>query len=161
MTKTTPVALSSSTVFGTLPLAGMRTGVLIRETRDMASQERVRCLIVDDNRDFLEAASSVLQRGGIAVLGVASSIVAALQGAAELRPDVVLVDLDLGGEDGFDLAERLHRQGGPEAPAVILISTHGQQDFADLIEKSPALGFVPKTALSAAAIHSVLTDRRI
>jgi CheY-like chemotaxis protein len=161
MTKTTPVALPSSTVPGTPPLAGMRTRVLLRETRDMVSQERVRCLIVDDNRDFLEAASSVLQRGGIAVLGVASSIDAALQGAAELRPDVVLVDVDLGGEDGFDLAERLNRQGGPEAPAVILISTHAQQDFADLIERSPALGFVPKAALSAAAIHSVLTDRQI
>jgi CheY-like chemotaxis protein len=124
----------------------------------MVSQSPLRCLIVDDNREFLQAASSVLESGGITVVGVASSITEALRSAAQLRPDIVLVDVDLGGEDGFDLAERLHRQAGSDGRAIILISAHGQEEFADLIAESPALGFVPKAALSASAIGGVLSN---
>lgn len=124
----------------------------------MVSQKSVRCLIVDDNREFLETATSVLESGGIAVVGVASTIAEALHFAAQLGPDVMLVDVDLGGEDGFDLAQRLHRGEGMGSPAVILTSTHSQQDFAELIEESPALGFVPKAALSASAIHGLLIN---
>lgn len=124
----------------------------------MVSQKSVRCLIVDDNREFLETATIVLESGGIAVVGVASTIAEALDSAAQLGPDVMLVDVDLGGEDGFDLAQRLHREEGRGSPAVILTSTHSQQDFAELIEDSPALGFVPKAALSANAIHGLLID---
>jgi CheY-like chemotaxis protein len=126
----------------------------------MLSQKGVRCLIVDDNREFLETAANVLERGGIAVVGVASSIAEALHSAAQLHPDVILVDVDLGGEDGFDLAEQLHNGEALGNPAVILISTHAQQDFAELIASSPALGFVPKAALSASAIRGVLLGDR-
>jgi DNA-binding NarL/FixJ family response regulator len=76
-----------------------------------------------------------------------------------LRPEVVLADIALGGESGFDLARRLagyHRGGGP---AVILISTHAGADFADLIAESPAAGFVPKPELSAEAIRRILDGR--
>jgi two-component system, NarL family, nitrate/nitrite response regulator NarL len=65
------------------------------------------CLIVDDNANFLEAAASLLQREGVTVVGLASSIADALQQARELSPDVVLVDIVLGRESGFDLARRL------------------------------------------------------
>jgi DNA-binding NarL/FixJ family response regulator len=76
-----------------------------------------------------------------------------------LRPQVVLVDISLGGESGFDLARRLagYRRGG--GPAVILISTHAEADFADLIAESPAAGFVPKPELSAQAIRRILDGR--
>jgi CheY-like chemotaxis protein len=124
----------------------------------MVWQTTLRCVIVDDNREFLETASGVLERGGIEVVGVAVSGAEALLAAAKLRPDVVLVDVDLGGEDGFDLAERLHRQGKPGIPHVILISTHSPQDFAELIANSSAVGFVPKAALSGRAIRGVLRD---
>ena len=76
----------------------------------------------------------------------------------ELRPDFTLVDVDLGAESGFDLAVQLHDADSP-APSVILISTHSEQDFADMIAASPALGFLPKFALSPAAIRELLADR--
>src|SRR3984885_10160174 len=94
-----------------------------------------RVLIVDDNRQFLEAARGLLQREGLRVVGVAATSAEAVQRAAELKLEVVLVDIRLGGESGFDLARRLtdHDQGGP---TVILISTHSEADFADLIADS-------------------------
>ena len=67
----------------------------------------LRCVIVDDSPGFVAAARSLLERQGLRVLGVASNCAEGLRLAAELRPDVVLVDIDLGGESGFELARRL------------------------------------------------------
>lgn len=119
----------------------------------MLSRVRVTCLIVDDSVRFLELASSLLERHGIDVLGTASSTAQALSRAAELRPDVVLVDIDLGGESGFELAREL---ASAEHPRVIMISSHAEVDFADLIEASPALGFIPKAELSAQAVRDLV-----
>jgi DNA-binding NarL/FixJ family response regulator len=115
-------------------------------------------LIVDDNRLFLEAARVLLEREDLRVVGVAATSAEALQRAQELRPEVVLVDISLGDESGFDLARRLagYHRG---SPAVILISTHAGADFADLIAESPAAGFVPKPELSADAIRRILDGR--
>lgn len=117
----------------------------------------LRCLIVDDSLRFLDAARALLGRQGIEVVGVASTSAEALQKATALRPDVTLVDIDLGGESGFDVARRLRRDANP-AP-VILISTHVEDDYLDLIEASPALGFLPKSALSGRAIRDLLGSR--
>ena len=119
-------------------------------------QMAFRVLIVDDNRQFLEAARDLLEREGLRVVGVAATSAEALQRAAELRPEVVLVDIRLGGESGFDLARRLAGQG--EDPAVILISTYAEADFLDLIAESPARGFLPKPGLSADAIRRIVGD---
>jgi DNA-binding NarL/FixJ family response regulator len=116
----------------------------------------LRCLIVDDSPRFLDAARGLLERQGVIVVGVASTSADALQQAAELRPDVTLLDIDLGGESGFDLARRLHRQASLAAEQVILISTHAEQDYVDLIAASPVVGFLPKSALSADAIRDLL-----
>jgi CheY-like chemotaxis protein len=116
----------------------------------------LRCLIVDDSRRFLEVARGLLESQGMAVVGVASTGVEALRQVEELRPDVTLVDLDLGGESGFEVARRLEHEAGQPPPRIILISTHDEQDFADLIAASPALGFLAKSALSAAAIRMLL-----
>lgn len=73
-------------------------------------------LIVDDNRLFLGAARDRLEREGLRVVGVAATSAEALRRAEELRPEVVLVDVRLGGESGFELARRLaghHRDGRP------------------------------------------------
>jgi len=118
----------------------------------------VRCLIVDDSPHFLDAARSLLGRHGITVVGVASTSDEALRWAEELRPDVVLLDIDLGGESGLELARRLHRQASLASLRMILISTHAEQDYADLISVSPAIGFLPKTTLSASAIRDLLGD---
>jgi DNA-binding NarL/FixJ family response regulator len=112
-----------------------------------------RLLIVDDNPAFLEAATGLLEREGLTVAGVASSGAEALRLSLELQPDVALVDISLGRESGLDLARRLVDGDGP---IVILISTHSEADFADLIAESPALGFVPKSELSARAIRRLL-----
>ena len=112
----------------------------------------LRCLIVDDNASFLEAVSTLLQRQGIIVVGIASTTTAALRQAGQLRPDVVLVDIMLGDESGFDLAQRLADMDS-DGMTVILISTQEESDFADLIEAAPVAGFVPKSELSASAIR--------
>lgn len=117
----------------------------------------MRCLIVDDSANFRDAARSMLERAGIDVVGMASTSADALSCYRELRPDVTLVDVDLGAESGFDLARALHDTNLP-APSVILISTHSEQDFADLIADSPVLGFLPKFALSPNAIRALVAN---
>ena len=111
----------------------------------------IRCLIVDDNRPFLEAATQLLDRQGLDVVGAASNGTEALRLAGELRPDVTLVDINLGDEDGFELARLL-----TGSSRVILISTHAEADLAQLIAASPALGFISKARLSAQAILDTL-----
>jgi two-component system, NarL family, nitrate/nitrite response regulator NarL len=115
----------------------------------------LRCLIVDDSTSFLEVASTLLARQGLTVAGVASNAADALRLARELRADVVLVDIMLGDESGFDLARQL-AAGEGSGPTVILVSTHAQTDFADLIDEAPAAGFVPKSELSAEAIRRLV-----
>ena len=117
----------------------------------------MRYLIVDDYSPFLDAASGLLENQGAGVVGVARSGAEALRRAEELRPEVILVDINLGAESGFEVAEQLHRDG-PSAP-VILISTHAEQDFADMIAASPAVGFLCKSALSPGAIRDFLGGR--
>ena len=116
----------------------------------------LRCLIVDDSPRFLDAARGLLERQGITIVGVASTSAEALQQVEELRPDVTLVDIDLGGESGFGLVRRLQRDAGVASSPLILISTHAEQDYADLIAASPAVGFLSKSALSASAIRALL-----
>jgi DNA-binding NarL/FixJ family response regulator len=119
----------------------------------------LRCLVVDDNPSFLEAAQALLERQGASVVGVASNGTEALQQAEAQRPDVMLVDISLGEESGFDVARQLVEEHSGGAP-VILISTHSESDFTDLIRSSPAVGFLPKTELSADAIRSILDGSR-
>jgi DNA-binding NarL/FixJ family response regulator len=114
----------------------------------------VRCVIVDDNAPFLEGAAELLEREGLDVVGVASNSAEAIRLVRELRPDVTLVDIDLGDEDGFEVAQRLHTISGDSK--VILVSTHAEEDLAHLIERSPALGFIAKARLSAQAIRDTL-----
>jgi DNA-binding NarL/FixJ family response regulator len=111
------------------------------------------CLLVDDNPGFLVTARRLLERQGITVVGVASTSAEALQRVEELRPDVVLVDIGLGQESGFELVGQLHRR---TPSRTILVSTQDEQDYRDLIDASPAVGFLSKTALSARAIHELL-----
>ena len=114
------------------------------------------CVIVDDSPGFVAAARSLLERQGLSVLGVASNSAEGVRLAAELRPDVVLVDIDLGGESGFELARRLDQMQDSTPAPVILISTHSEEDYADLIADSPVLGFLSKTMISATSIRRLL-----
>lgn len=115
---------------------------------------QMRCVIVDDDDAFLKVAQALLERDGMIVAGVAHSSAEAVQRAAALKPDVVLIDIRLGRESGFDAARQL--AANEQSAALIMISTHAGADYADLIAESPAAGFLPKAELSAAAIHRVL-----
>lgn len=116
----------------------------------------LRCLIVDDHASFREEIRALLEEQGIHVVGGAASAAEALRQIADLRPDVALIDIDLGGESGLELARRLQVGARHPVPHVILISTHEESEYADLIDGSPALGFLAKTELSAATIRRML-----
>ncbi|MEV6170014.1 response regulator transcription factor [Streptomyces sp. NPDC051954] len=114
----------------------------------------LRCLLVDDSARFLEAARALLERGGVCVVGLATTGVEAVALARRTAPDAALVDLDLDGENGFDVARRLTGT----VPAVILVSTHFREDLEELIAASPARGFLHKSALSVRAIQELVDD---
>jgi CheY-like chemotaxis protein len=121
---------------------------------EMMSRVQLRCVIVDDDQAFIKVAQTLLERDGVTVTGAASSCAEAVQRAEALRPDVVLIDIRLGEESGFDVARRLADKG--PAASLIMISTHAGADYADLIAESSAAGFLPKAQLSGAAIRRIL-----
>jgi CheY-like chemotaxis protein len=116
----------------------------------------LRCVLVDDNEAFLETASLLLEREGLAIVGMASTIAGALRQVRALRPDLVLVDIGLGNESGFDLARLLAQDGQIAGPEVILISTGAEADYRELIDDSPAAGFLAKSELSVRGISRLL-----
>jgi CheY-like chemotaxis protein len=119
-----------------------------------ARRVSVRLVLVDDNGRFLDAARDLLEREGMTVVAVASSTAEAIAVVEGQRPDAVLVDIDLGAESGLDLAVRLAADDWP----VILISAYDLEDYGELIDASPAIGFVSKPLLSARAISDVLAS---
>ena len=125
-----------------------------RASRWQTGLVRLRCVIVDDDAEFLKVARTLLERDGMTVAGVAYNSAEAVQRARALRPDVVLIDIRLGQESGFDAAKLLANDG--QSAALIMISTHAGEDYAELIAESPAAGFLPKAELSAAAIRHIL-----
>jgi DNA-binding NarL/FixJ family response regulator len=129
---------------------------LDRPTLLASTPGQLRCLIIDDNPRFLDTARRLLQRDGIAVVGAGASGDDAMRLASELRPDVTLIDIDLGDESGFAVSRQLARLADSPAGKLILISTHAANEFADLIEASPAIGYVRKSALSAQAIYALI-----
>jgi DNA-binding NarL/FixJ family response regulator len=121
----------------------------------------LRCLIVDDNPQFAEVAGRLLEREGLVVLAKASTGAEAIDLVRKFRPDVVILDIDLGTESGFDVARQLdasRSQSEPDtAPEIIFVSAHDEEDFADLISDSVAIGFLAKSALSARAIVQLVS----
>jgi chemotaxis response regulator CheB len=116
----------------------------------------LRCIVVDDNRQYLETAVRILRSDGIDVVGIAGDAARALALVVELRPDVVLVDVELGDDSGLDLAHKM--QTLRAAPATILISTHAEEDLGRAVEESRAIGFVVKTRLSSACVRELLVQ---
>jgi DNA-binding NarL/FixJ family response regulator len=115
----------------------------------------LRAVIVDDSADFVRAARAFLERDGITIVASVSTGAEALRSAAEHDPDVVLVDVGLGAENGFDVVERLSRASGGRR-RVVLISARCEQDIRELVDASSAIGFVSKSRLSARAIIELL-----
>lgn len=115
-----------------------------------------RCLLVDDSVDFLTSASAFLSSEGLDVVGTATNGKHALVQAEALRPDVALVDVQLGEEDGRDVARALSALSVP--PRVVLISSHARDELHELIEGSDAVGYLPKSELRAATIIEVIAS---
>ena len=111
-------------------------------------------LIVDDHPTFRATARAVLEAEGFDVVGEAADGAAALEAVRSLRPDVVLLDVQLPDTDGFEVAARMTANG--VGPAVVLTSSRDAADFGPLVFQSGARGFVPKAELCGAAIAALL-----
>jgi DNA-binding NarL/FixJ family response regulator len=114
----------------------------------------MRCLIVDDSEALAASVARLLGSQGLDIVGIAVTGDDALRLAEELEPEVAIIDIELGAEDGLALTHRF----AARAPKtrVILISSYGPDELGDLIRRSPAAGFLPKTELGAAAIARLL-----
>lgn len=113
-----------------------------------------RVLIVDDHPSFRATARVLLEAEGFDVVGEAVDGASALTEAGRLRPEVVLLDVQLPDIDGFDVAARL--TGGDDSPVVILVSSRDSSDFGPLVTSSGARGFVPKAELSGDRLQELL-----
>jgi len=111
-------------------------------------------LIVDDHPSFRANARALLQAEGFEVVGEAEDAASALTAAAELRPDLVLLDVQLPDGDGFEIASRLSSNG--HRPLVVLVSSRDRSDFGSLLDEAPVLGFIPKSELSGSRLAQLL-----
>jgi DNA-binding NarL/FixJ family response regulator len=110
-------------------------------------------LIVDDHHGFRTSARRLLEADGFEVIGEAENGAGGIKSVRALRPDLVLLDIQLPDIDGFEVCAELHRDDHP--PAVVLTSTRSSADFGSLVADSGALGFVPKAGLSGAALEAL------
>ena len=117
-------------------------------------QVRPTVLIVDDHPSFREAAAALLEADGFEVVGAAGDGPAALIAAARLRPQIVLLDVQLPGSDGFVVAEKLAAM--PDRPAVVLVSSRDAGAYAARIAAAPVLGFIAKRDLSGPAVSALV-----
>jgi len=111
-------------------------------------------LIVDDQQEFRAVARSLLTEAGYRVVGEASTGAEATAAVTRLRPDVVLLDVELSDVDGFVVAEALALKEPP--PAVVLTSSRDERSYHRRLSTSPARGFIPKERLSAETLRRVL-----
>lgn len=106
-------------------------------------------LIVDDHPAFRTFARALLEADGIDVAGEAIDGQSAVDAVASLRPDVVLLDVNLPTFDGFEVARRV---AGPGGPKVVLTSSRPASDYGAKLQESPAVAFLPKNELSGEAL---------
>ena len=111
-------------------------------------------LIVDDHQGFREGARALLEAEGFDVLGEAADGESAIEQARRLRPDVVLLDVQLPGIDGFAVADRV--AAGPAPPAVVLVSSRGRSAYRARLASTPARGFLTKEEFSGECLASLL-----
>jgi DNA-binding NarL/FixJ family response regulator len=113
-----------------------------------------RLLIVDDHASFRATARRLLSLDGFDVVGEAADGAGAISAARLLRPDVVLLDVQLPDLDGFRVTEALTATAC--APAVVLVSSRSRDDYGESVALSGACGFVSKSELSGDSLRSAL-----
>ncbi len=111
-------------------------------------------LIVDDHAGFRSRARLLLETEGYAVIGEAADGATAIAEARRLRPDVVLLDVQLPDIDGIEVAARLTANGS--APAIVLTSSRDLADLGPVRDRCDVRGFIPKAELSGAALEALL-----
>jgi DNA-binding NarL/FixJ family response regulator len=111
-------------------------------------------VIVDDHPEFRESASALLEAEGFAIIGEAADGAEAIAAVERLRPQVVLLDIQLPDLDGFTVAERL--AAGPDPPRVVLISSREAVAYGPRLEVAAAQGFIPKRELSGSALAALV-----
>ena len=114
-----------------------------------------RILIVDDHPSFRATAKTLLTADGFDVVGEAADGATALEAIEELRPDLVLLDVQLPDMDGFAVIEAVLERNG-DAPKVVLTSSHDAADFGSIVPRCGAAAFIPKAELTGAALRAVL-----
>ncbi len=115
---------------------------------------RVTVLIVDDFAAFRRSARALLEDDGFDVVGEAADGRTALAEVERLRPAVVLLDVQLPDEDGFEVAARV--ASGPDPPVVVLVSTRDAGSYAPRLAATPARGFIAKAELSGERLAALL-----
>jgi DNA-binding NarL/FixJ family response regulator len=115
-------------------------------------------LVVDDHPAFRALARTYLTQQGFDVAGEAADGPAALDLAAFIRPEIVLLDVQLPGMDGFEVARRLN--AGDLPPTVVLVSTRDARDYGPRIAESGAAGFLTKSRLSGDTLRAILGERK-
>jgi CheY-like chemotaxis protein len=111
-------------------------------------------LIVDDHPSFRASARAMLE-GEFQVVGEAADGASALEAVRALRPDVILLDVQLPDMKGFDVCRAIE-EGNGWAPSIILVSSRDMADYGELITSSCAIGFLPKADLSSEAVAALL-----
>jgi len=111
-------------------------------------------LIVDDHAAFRASARALLQAEGFDVVGEAADGVGAVEAVEVLRPEIVLLDIQLPDLDGLAVAEQL--AAVPDAPAVVLISSRDAAAYGPRLQATPARGFIPKSGLSGEALAALI-----
>jgi DNA-binding NarL/FixJ family response regulator len=119
--------------------------------RQQSTQMAPSVLIVDDHPSFRASARMLLECEGFRVIGEAADGHSALRAVSELRPDVVLLDVQLPDIDGPEVAARLEANGA--GPVVVLCSSRSLDDLGAL---DGVRGFIPKSELSGAALEALL-----
>jgi DNA-binding NarL/FixJ family response regulator len=112
-------------------------------------------LIVDDHRSFRVSARRLLEAEGFAVVGEARDGQGAIAAAAQLQPDLVLLDVQLPDVDGFEVAKRLAALG--VRSEVVLTSNRAAAEYGPVLAGAPVRGFIPKADLSGAALTGLLS----
>lgn len=120
----------------------------------MAREMPVTVLIVDDHAGFRELARRMLESGGFEVVAEAGDAAEAYLSVRRLHPGLVLLDVQLPGEDGLALTRRLTRQ--PRPPAVVLTSSRDARDYGKRLGECGARGFIPKAELTWQAVEALL-----
>ena len=131
----------------------MRASPLCHDARYMTRT----VLIVDDHPSFRASARAMLESDEFEVVGEADDGASALAAVRNLRPDVILLDVQLPDMEGFDVCDELERSNGGWAPSIVLVSSRDIADYGDLVAASCAVGFLPKADLSLEALGAFLS----